>query len=274
MRSSLQEGSRIVAPQRTGSGDDQPIVSLSNVAKSFGTQRVLNDITLEVARGEQLVIVGPSGSGKSTVLRCVAGLEPIQSGVISIEGRVLGRRIVDGQVVEEGDPREVCRNVGMVFQSYNLFPHLSSIRNITLALTHVLSLKRDEAETRAISFLERVGLKDHANKYPGQLSGGQQQRVAIARALAIQPHIMLFDEVTSALDPELIGEVLGVMRDLAREGMTMIVVTHEMGFAREVGDRMVFMDEGAIIEEGTPDALLDSPTSARARAFFDRILHH
>ena len=251
------------------------MVRLENVSKTFGTNKVLDGVTVSVERSEKLVIIGPSGSGKSTLLRCIIGLEPVQAGTIEIDGRLLsGRRIGDRLVPDVRSLREIRASVGMVFQSYALFPHLTALQNITLALIHVRRMTRADADRKALALLERVGLHGEENKHPSQLSGGQQQRVAIARALALEPKIMLFDEVTSALDPELIGEVLGVMRALARDGMTMIVVTHEMGFAREVGDRMIFMDRGAVVEEGPPAQIMQSPQNERTRAFLRAVLHH
>jgi ABC-type polar amino acid transport system ATPase subunit len=252
------------------------MVELRGVSKWFGAQRVLDQVDLTIKRSEKLVVIGPSGSGKSTLLRCVVGLEPYEEGTIEIKGRLLGkRRVANGLVPDPGSIREARRPVGMVFQSFNLFPHLTALQNVTLALMHVRRMPRSEAETRALTYLEKVGLGERpvADKYPSQLSGGQQQRVAIARALALEPEIMLFDEVTSALDPELIGEVLAVMRQLAGEGMTMIVVTHEMGFAREVGDRMIFMDEGRIVEDGSPEQLLRASRNERTKAFLQAVLH-
>src|ERR687885_604432 len=232
--------------------------------KSFGDNLVLGGIDLDVHVGETLVIIGPSGSGKSTLLRCVNLLEPLDSGRIWFEGDEITRKGVNVSAVRQ--------RIGIVFQQFNLFPHLKAIDNVTLAARRVAKMPRKEAETRAHELLARVGLDGKARSYPHQLSGGQQQRVAIARALMMRPHVMLFDEVTSALDPELVGEVLVVMRDLARDGMTMIVVTHEMQFAREVGDRVVFMDEGKIVEEGEPTEVLDRPKAERTRRFLRRTL--
>ncbi|HWN22363.1 MAG TPA: amino acid ABC transporter ATP-binding protein, partial [Gaiellaceae bacterium] len=220
----------------------EPVVRLEGVRKSFGDNLVLDGVDLEVAAGDALVIIGRSGSGKSTLLRCTNLLEPIDSGRIFLEGDEITRKGADVSAVRQ--------RIGMVFQQFNLFPHLTAIDNVTLAARKIRKLPRAEAEKRALTLLDSVGLAEKARQHPHQLSGGQQQRVAIARALMMNPHVMLFDEVTSALDPELVGEVLIVMRDLARTGMTMLVVTHEMQFAREVGDRLVFMDEGRIVEEG------------------------
>jgi ABC-type polar amino acid transport system ATPase subunit len=241
------------------------MVRLEEVVKSFGDLVVLNGIDLQVGSGEVLVVIGPSGSGKSTLLRCVNLLEPIDSGRIYLEGEEITAKGTDVSAVRQ--------RVGIVFQQFNLFPHLRAIDNVTLAARRVKHLKRSAAETRAHELLARVGLEEKAKQYPHQLSGGQQQRVAIARALMMNPHVMLFDEVTSALDPELVGEVLIVMRDLANElGMTMLVVTHEMQFAREVGDRVVFMDDGKIVEEGRPVDVLDHPKEERTRRFLRRTL--
>jgi ABC-type polar amino acid transport system ATPase subunit len=240
------------------------VVRVSHVHKYFGRLHVLDDVSLEVARGEVLVIIGPSGSGKSTLLRCLNFLEPIQSGEIWIDGTRLDHH--------RTNIRQVRAEVGLVFQAFNLFPHLTAIRNVMLA--PLVVRKRPEAEVRreALALLAKVGLADKVDAYPAQLSGGQQQRVAIARALAMQPKLMLFDEVTSALDPELVREVLDAMKQLVREGMTMVIVTHEMGFAREVAHRVMFMDEGRIVEEGTAQALFDRPQSPRTRAFLSKLL--
>jgi ABC-type polar amino acid transport system ATPase subunit len=240
------------------------VVRLEGVHKRFGDNEVLKGIDLSVAGGEVLVIIGPSGSGKSTLLRTVNLLESVQSGRIYFEGREITAKGVDVPAVRA--------RIGMVFQQFNLFPHLKVIDNVTLAARRIRGIQRAEAEQRAQELLLRVGLSEKARQYPHQLSGGQQQRVAIARALMMEPHVMLFDEVTSALDPELVGEVLIVMRDLAREGMTMLVVTHEMQFAREVGDRVVFMDEGRIVEQGAPADILDRPQEERTRRFLRRSL--
>ena len=241
-----------------------PVVRLEGVRKSFGDNVVLEEIDLEVAPREVLVVIGPSGSGKSTLLRCVNLLEPIDRGRIFFE---------DVEITGKGVRiPEIRQRIGIVFQQFNLFPHLRAIDNLTLATRRIKKIDRKEAEQRAHELLARVGLDDKAQSYPHQLSGGQQQRVAIARALMMRPHVMLFDEVTSALDPELVGEVLIVMRDLARDGMTMLVVTHEMQFAREVGDRVIFMDEGRIVEEGRPADVLDRPREERTRRFLRRSL--
>jgi polar amino acid transport system ATP-binding protein len=242
----------------------EPVVRLEDVHKNFGDNHVLRGIDLSVASGEVLTIIGPSGSGKSTLLRCVNLLEPLNGGKVFFEGEEITRKGADVSGVRQ--------QIGMVFQQFNLFPHLTVMDNLTLATRRIRRRPRDEAEQRAGELLARVGLSEKAGQHPHQLSGGQQQRVAIARALMMEPHVMLFDEVTSALDPELVGEVLIVMRDLAREGMTMLVVTHEMQFAREVGDRVVFMDEGRIVEEGVPAEVLDRPQEERTRRFLRRSL--
>jgi ABC-type polar amino acid transport system ATPase subunit len=242
----------------------EPVVRLEGVRKSFGDNLVLDGIDLEVASREVLVVIGPSGSGKSTLLRCVNLLEPVDSGRIFFEGEELTRKGVSLP--------EVRQRIGIVFQQFNLFPHLKVMDNLTLAARRIKKMDRAEAEQRAEELLARVGLEDKARSYPHQLSGGQQQRVAIARALVMRPHVMLFDEVTSALDPELVGEVLVVMRELAKQGMTMMVVTHEMQFAREVGDRLVFMDDGSIVEEGRPGDVLANPRDQRTRRFLRRTL--
>jgi ABC-type polar amino acid transport system ATPase subunit len=239
-------------------------IRLEGVHKSFGDNHVLHGIDLSVAKGEVLTIIGPSGSGKSTLLRCVNLLEPLDEGKVFFEGEEITRKGADVSAVRQ--------HIGMVFQQFNLFPHLTVMDNLTLAARRIRHRPRAEAEERARTLLERVGLSEKAAQHPHQLSGGQQQRVAIARALMMEPHVMLFDEVTSALDPELVGEVLIVMRDLARDGMTMLVVTHEMQFAREVGDRVVFMDEGRIVEEGEPATVLDHPREERTKQFLRRSL--
>jgi len=251
------------------------VVEAVDVKKWFGDLQVLNGVSLTVRRGEVLVIVGPSGSGKTTFIRCINHLESIQSGKILVNGHRIGYREKSGRIVPDTE-RSIARQrraIGMVFQRFNLFQHLTAIENIIEAPVHVLGVPRREAEAIARTLLGRVGLEEKGNAYPSQLSGGQQQRVAIARALAMKPALMLFDEATSALDPEMIGEVLEVMKELAREGMTMIVVTHEMGFAREVADRVVMMDSGRIIEEAPPEMFFTSPQSERTRAFLNRILH-
>jgi ABC-type polar amino acid transport system ATPase subunit len=252
--------------ERAPSGPDGHLVELAGVRKSFGDNLVLDDIDLRIDRGAAVVVAGPSGSGKSTMLRCINGLEPIDEGSIRFDGRTV-----------ESTGREIYgirAQIGMVFQQFNLFPHMSVLENITLAPLEVGDVGRERSERRARELLERVGIPEKAHAYPADLSGGQQQRVAIARAMAVEPKLMLFDEPTSALDPEMIREVLDVMRDLAREGMTMVVVTHEMGFAREVCDRVVFIDDGRIVEEGTPDEFFNRTRSDRAKEFVDKIIHH
>jgi len=240
------------------------MVKVENLHKSFGSLEVLKGIDSEIALGEVVVVIGPSGSGKSTFLRCLNGLEDFQAGEIYIDKIKLHD--------QKTDINEVRAEIGMVFQNFNLFPHMSVLDNITLSPVKVRKQSKNEAEEIALNLLEKVGLKDKAQAYPGQLSGGQKQRVAIARALAMKPKAMLFDEPTSALDPEMVGEVLGVMKQLAEEGMTMVVVTHEMGFAREVGDRVIFMDEGIIIEQGTPEEIFSNPQHERTKSFLSKIL--
>jgi polar amino acid transport system ATP-binding protein len=237
---------------------------VNNLVKNFGSLQVLKGITIRIKPKEVVCVIGPSGSGKSTFLRCLNLLETPTSGEIIIDGI----KITD----PKNDINKVREEVGMVFQRFNLFPHMTALQNITLSPMKVRGLDKKEAEERAHHLLKKVGLTDKAHVYPDSLSGGQQQRVAIARALAMHPKIMLFDEPTSALDPEMVGEVLAVMKDLAREGMTMVVVTHEMGFAREVGDRVLFMDEGVIIEEGTPDEIFNNAQNERTKAFLSKIL--
>jgi glutamate/aspartate transport system ATP-binding protein len=242
------------------------MIEMRNVSKWYGHFQVLRDCSVRVDKGEVVVVCGPSGSGKSTLIKCVNGLEPFQKGEV----------IVDG--VSVGDPKtdlpKLRSRIGMVFQNFELFPHMRVLENVNLAQVKVLGRSREEATERSLALLERVGLKDQAPKYPGQLSGGQQQRVAIARALAMDPIAMLFDEPTSALDPEMINEVLDVMVELAQEGMTMMVVTHEMGFARRVAHRVVFMDQGEIVEDAPKEAFFGQPRSERAQQFLSKILHH
>lgn len=240
------------------------MIEIRDVHKYFGKLEVLKGITNTINRGEVVVIIGPSGSGKSTLLRCLNMLEEPTKGEILIDGKPLNHKSVD--------INKVRQEVGMVFQHFNLFPHKKVIENITLAPIKVKKENPEEAREKALKLLERVGLKDKAECYPASLSGGQKQRVAIARALAMSPKIMLFDEPTSALDPEMIKEVLDVMKDLAQDGMTMVVVTHEMAFAREVGDRVIFMDEGVIVEEGTPEEIFENPKNQRTKEFLSKIL--
>ena len=251
-----------------------PMLKAEGVHKRFGRNEVLKGITLEVAPGEVMCLLGPSGSGKSTFLRCINHLDNISAGRLYVDGELVGYREARGKL-HELPPREAARQrreVGMVFQHFNLFPHRTALENIAEAPVHVKKVKRDRAEARARDLLDQVGMSEKAAAYPAQLSGGQQQRVAIARALAMDPKLMLFDEPTSALDPELVGEVLGVMKKLAAEGMTMLVVTHEMGFAREVADQLVFMDGGVIVESGNPRDVLTNPQHDRTKAFLSKLL--
>lgn len=243
------------------------IVQMKGMNKYFGKLHVLKDIELSVEQGEVVVIIGASGSGKSTLIRCVNGLEEFESGRLEVDGQALAPKGGNQQVLAE-----IRKEVGMVFQQFNLFPHLTVKKNIMLAPMKVKSTSQVVANATAERLLERVGIGSQADKFPNQLSGGQQQRVAIARALAMEPRLMLFDEPTSALDPEMIGEVLDVMRELAKEGMTMMVVTHEMGFAREVADRVIYIHEGQIVEEGKPDDVFDNPQNERTQAFLSRVL--
>jgi polar amino acid transport system ATP-binding protein len=242
------------------------MIEFTSLNKWFGSLHVLKDIDLAVTKGEVVVVCGPSGSGKSTLIRCINGLEPFQKGRLVVDGFALGSKSVG--------LRELRMEVGFVFQSFNLYPHKTALENVTLAPIHVRGLSKAEAEDRGRALLEKVGLADRMQNYPHQLSGGQQQRVAIARSLCMQPKIMLFDEPTSALDPEMINEVLDVMVSLAREGMTMMVVTHEMGFARKVADRVIFMDRGAIVETADPESFFTKPQSERSRDFLSKVLHH
>ncbi|AGN83733.1 MULTISPECIES: amino acid ABC transporter ATP-binding protein [Enterobacteriaceae] len=240
-------------------------ITLSRITKSFGSTQVLKEISLDVSPGEVLVLIGASGSGKSTVLRIMSGLETADGGEIWVNEVPLHDRKRSS---------EICGHVGMVFQQFNLFPHKTALGNVTLALIKAQKLSEAEANKRGMAALSRVGLAERAHHYPAQLSGGQQQRVAIARALAVEPKIMFFDEATSALDPELVGEVMEVMRSLAREGMTMVVVTHEMGFARKTADRVVFMDQGVIAEQGSPEQIFVNPQNPRTQQFLSRVLEH
>ena len=239
-------------------------ISVRNLKKNFGSLEVLKDISLEVSEGEVVVLLGPSGSGKSTLLRCLNQLETATAGQI----------IIDGQDVTNPHTNinKVRQNIGMVFQHFNLFNHLTVLKNMTLAPVHLKTMSKEDAKDKAVKLLERVGLSDKANAFPSQLSGGQKQRVAIARALEMNPDIMLFDEPTSALDPEMVGEVLAVMKELARDGMTMVVVTHEIGFAREVASRVIFMEGGYIVEEGTPDEVINHPKEPRTIDFLSKVL--
>ena len=253
---------------------DVPMVLAERVSKNFGSNKVLRGISLEVDPGEVLCIVGPSGSGKSTFLRCINHLERVDGGRLSVDGQLVGYR-QKGDKLYELKLKEAAfqrQEIGMVFQRFNLFPHLTAVENIILAPMRVKGVSKAKATARAKELLERVGLGDKGDAYPAHLSGGQQQRVAIARALAMDPKLMLFDEPTSALDPELVGEVLDVMKELAKSGMTMIVVTHEMGFAREVADTLVFMDEGVVVEAGPPREILSNPQHDRTKAFLSKVL--
>ncbi len=261
-------------PQTNETSFGTTIVKAENVNKSFGSLHVLKDVSLQVNKNEVVVIIGPSGSGKSTLLRSINHLEKINSGHIFVNGRMIGYYEKNGKLYEESE-RNIARQraeIGMVFQRFNLFPHLTALENIMEAPVNVRKISADQAEADAVRLLARVGLSDKRDKYPNQLSGGQQQRIAIARALAMKPSLMLFDEPTSALDPEMIGEVLDVMKELAKE-MTMIVVSHEMGFARAAADRILFMDEGRVIEDTTPADLFASPREERTKAFLSKILH-
>ena len=239
------------------------MIDIENLHKSFGDAHILKGIDLHIKEKEVVVIIGPSGSGKSTLLRCINYLERPTSGTVSVDGIILG---------SEANINDVRKEVGMVFQRFNLFPHMTVLANIMLAPMKVRQVPKEEAEERARKLLARVGLADKAESYPQQLSGGQQQRVAIARALAMKPQVMLSDAPTSALDPEMVGEVLDVMKSLAKEGMTMVIVTHEMGFAREVGDRVLFVDDGRILEQGTPEAVFEHPQEERTKNFLSKVL--
>jgi ABC-type polar amino acid transport system ATPase subunit len=250
----------------------EPMLRLKGIHKRFGELEVLKGIDLEVAKGEVICILGASGSGKSTLLRCVNLLEPPEEGEIFLEGEDICKGPGSGTGEQSWNVDFVRQRVGMVFQQFNLFPHRSALGNVTMAPEKVLGKDRREAEETGRALLERVGLGDKIDQYPERLSGGQQQRVAIARALAMEPHVMLFDEVTSALDPELVKEVLDTMRELASEGMTMLVVTHEIGFAKEVGDQVVFMDDGVVVEQGPPADVLDHPRQERTKKFLGRVL--
>ena len=244
--------------------DKQLKIHVTNLKKNFGKLEVLKDISVDVQEGEVVVLLGPSGSGKSTLLRCLNQLETATSGKIIIDGH----DVTD----KHTDINKVCENIGMVFQHFNLFNHLTVLDNMTLAPVHLKLMNKEEARTEALRLLERVGLADKADAFPSQLSGGQKQRVAIARALEMKPDIMLFDEPTSALDPEMVGEVLAVMKELARDGMTMVVVTHEIGFAREVADRVIFMEGGYIVEQGTPEEVINNPKEPRTIDFLSKVL--
>ena len=257
----------------TGPKPSDPVITVENLRKSFGNLPVLRDVSFSVGRGEVVVVLGPSGSGKSTMLRCINFLEQFEGGTIRVVGEDVGYRIDPAgkrKPAKDAATAGLRQRIGMVFQSYNLFPHKTVLENVMLGPVHVRGMARSEAEATARRLLAKVGMDHKADAYPAKLSGGQQQRVAIARSLAMEPLAMLFDEVTSALDPELVGEVLKVMRPLATEGMTMIVVTHEIGFARGVADRVIFMDGGVIVEEGPPAEIMDNPRSDRFRSFLGR----
>src|SRR6266852_2154217 len=260
--------------QQQTNGSDKEMVRAEQIVKRFGNLTVLNGVDLSVKRGQVVVVIGPSGSGKTTMLRCLNHLEKIDSGRIYIDGELLGYREVNGRLLEDREAviARMRSQIGFVFQRFNLFPHKTALENIIEAPMHVLHQPRAEVTERAMGLLEKVGLIEKAHVYPHKLSGGQQQRVAIARALAMNPKLMLFDEATSALDPELVGEVLKVMRQLAEEGMTMVVVTHEMGFAREVADDVIFMDKGVIVEEGSAEQVFDNAQNERTRGFLRSIL--
>jgi polar amino acid transport system ATP-binding protein len=259
--------------QQQNNGSNREMVRAEKIVKRFGDLTVLNGVDLSVNRGEVVVVIGPSGSGKTTLLRCINHLEKIDDGRIYIEGELMGYREKNGRLVEdrEANIARIRSQVGFVFQRFNLFPHLTAIENVIEAPIHVLHESRAEVTERALALLDKVGLADKAHAYPHKLSGGQQQRVAIARALAMNPKIMLFDEATSALDPELVGEVLKVMKQLAEEGMTMVVVTHEMGFARDVCSHVIFMDKAVIVEEGTPEKIFNHAENERTRNFLGMI---
>ncbi len=251
-----------------------PMVKADQVHKSFGHVEVLKGISLEVRTGEVFCLLGPSGSGKSTFLRCINHLERVDAGRLSVDGQLVGYKERAGKLYElnENEIADQRRDIGMVFQRFNLFAHMTALQNVMMAPIQVRNESKKDTRDRSLQLLDRVGLAEQSHKYPSQLSGGQQQRVAIARALAMKPKLMLFDEPTSALDPELVGEVLDVMRDLAESGMTMIVVTHEIGFAREVGDSLVFMDGGVVVEQGAPREVLSNPQHPRTQAFLSKVL--
>ena len=269
----LPQDPELLGTPETGPGAAGPLLDAVAIHKSYGRTEVLRGVSFGVERGDVKAVLGPSGSGKSTMLRCLALLEPIDAGEVRLEGRTIGVRQVGSRAVRLPE-RELAgqrSDIGMVFQRFNLFPHLTALGNVMLGLTEVRHRSKSEARSIADAMLERVGLGPRASFFPSELSGGQQQRVAIARALVMNPKVMLFDEPTSALDPELVGEVLAVMEELAREGMTMVVVTHEVGFARKVADRVIMMDEGEIIEDATPDEFFDNPRNERARRFLEAV---
>lgn len=254
---------------------DKIVVSVKNLSKSYGELNVLKKIDMDIYEGEVLTVLGPSGSGKSTFLRCLNYLEVLTGGSVTILGNTLEGTEGDKKIIKanEKTAKEIRKNVGMVFQQFNLWPHKTVLENVIEGPTQIKKVKKEEAAKKAMELLKKVGMEEKANAYPTQLSGGQQQRVAIARTLAMEPEVILFDEPTSALDPEFVSEVLGVMKGLAKEGMTMIVVTHEMGFAAEVSDRVIFMDGGFVLEDGTPDEVFKNPKSDRAKSFFSKILN-
>ncbi|MGB3415256.1 MAG: ectoine/hydroxyectoine ABC transporter ATP-binding protein EhuA [Mesorhizobium sp.] len=259
-----------------GAESRQPILRLRGVSKSYGSVQILREIDLDVGAGQRIALIGPSGSGKTTLLRLVMTLETPEAGTIEVEGELLGLRQAGDRLVKDRGAhlRSVRGKIGMVFQHFNLFPHMTALQNIMDGPVHVRGLPKEQARARALDLLSKVGLRQKADSYPRQLSGGQQQRVAIARALAMEPKILLFDEITSALDPELVGEVLTIVRNLANEtGTTMLIVTHEMGFAREVADRVLFMEGGRIVEDGDPEQVFANPRSERTRAFLGAVLH-
>lgn len=269
----MQEAIREELNELREPASDQPIVRYRDVRKSFGDVEVLKGLDLDIKQGEKITIIGPSGSGKTTIIRMLMTLEEPTSGTIIVDGEPLWHEVVNGELVpaREKHLRKVRGKIGMVFQQYNLFPHMTILKNVSEAPIHVLGMPKQEAKERALAMLEKVGLQDHVHKYPIQLSGGQQQRVAIARALVMEPKVMLFDEVTSALDPELVGEVLQVIKDIAHTtNMTMILVTHEMDFAREISDRVVFIDKGKIVEQGPPEQILENPKTERLNTFLKR----
>jgi polar amino acid transport system ATP-binding protein len=276
MSTAVTEATDVDAPSApaTAPGATRGLVEITKVRKSFGAVEVLKGVTLTVEPGGVAVIVGPSGSGKSTLLRTINHLEKVDGGFIAIDGKLVGYEI-RGHKLHELREKEILKQrteIGMVFQNFNLFPHLTALENVVEAPVVAQGRSRAEARVRALELLDRVGLKDRAGAYPRQLSGGQQQRVAIARALALDPKILLFDEPTSALDPELVNEVLDVIRELAKSGTTLIIVTHEMGFARDVADTVVFMDQGQIVEQGTPQAIFTNPQEERTRSFFSKVI--
>ena len=264
----------VLQPGTASAGDDLLAVNAVNVHKFFGRTHVLKGIDMQVRPSEVVCLIGPSGSGKTTFLRCINQLEEINGGRIWVNGELMGYYEKNGRlhVLDDAAKARQRRPIGMVFQRFNLFPHMTAVQNIIEAPTQVLGISKSEATDEAMNLLEQVGLADRAQNYPSQLSGGQQQRVAIARALAMHPQLMLFDEPTSALDPELVGDVLKVMRDLAEEGMTMVVVTHEMAFARDVADRVVFMDAGKVVEQGTPAEVINHPSQERTQQFLSRMV--